>query len=73
MGLLVNGVYKCGFATAQSAHEDTLYPLFETLDWLEARLKNQPCHTESNRYRACRTHYQFSITPSTTRHRSTTT
>jgi putative glutathione S-transferase len=35
---LSNGVYKAGFATSQSAHEDAVEPLFETLDWLEARL-----------------------------------
>ncbi len=35
---LNNGVYKSGFATTQSAYEAAVYPLFETLDWLEARL-----------------------------------
>jgi putative glutathione S-transferase len=34
-----NGVYKAGFATSQAAYEEALPPLFETLDWLEARLK----------------------------------
>ncbi|MGR3701495.1 MAG: glutathione S-transferase family protein [Paracoccaceae bacterium] len=33
-----NGVYKAGFATTQAAYEAAVYPLFETLDWLEARL-----------------------------------
>jgi putative glutathione S-transferase len=33
-----NGVYKAGFATSQNAYEEALRPLFETLDWLEARL-----------------------------------
>jgi len=33
-----NGVYKAGFATSQSAHEAAVIPLFERLDWLEARL-----------------------------------
>ena len=33
-----NGVYKAGFATRQSAYEAAIGPLFETLDWLEARL-----------------------------------
>jgi putative glutathione S-transferase len=35
---LNNGVYKTGFATTQSAYEDAVFPLFETLDWLEERL-----------------------------------
>jgi len=33
-----NGVYKAGFATSQSAYEEAVRPLFETLDKLEARL-----------------------------------
>jgi putative glutathione S-transferase len=36
-----NGVYKAGFATAQAAYEEALMPLFETLDWLEARLASR--------------------------------
>jgi putative glutathione S-transferase len=35
---LNNGVYKCGFATTQSAYEAAVGPLFDTLDWLEDRL-----------------------------------
>lgn len=35
---LNNGVYKAGFAGTQAAYEAALVPLFETLDWLEARL-----------------------------------
>ncbi len=35
---LNNGVYKSGFATTQSAYDAAVGPLFETLDWLEARL-----------------------------------
>ena len=35
---LNNGVYRCGFATTQNAYEAAVAPLFETLDWLEARL-----------------------------------
>lgn len=35
-----NGVYKAGFATTQDAYEAGVYPLFETLDWLEARLSD---------------------------------
>jgi putative glutathione S-transferase len=33
-----NGVYRAGFATTQAAYEEAVVPLFETLDWLEARL-----------------------------------
>lgn len=36
-----NGVYKCGFATSQQAYDEAIEPLFETLDWLEARLATQ--------------------------------
>jgi putative glutathione S-transferase len=32
---LNNGVYRCGFATSQAAYDEAVYPLFETLDWLE--------------------------------------
>jgi putative glutathione S-transferase len=35
---LNNGVYRCGFATTQSAYEAAINPLFDTLDWLEAIL-----------------------------------
>ncbi len=33
-----NGVYRAGFATTQSAYEEAVGPLFEALDWLDARL-----------------------------------
>lgn len=34
-----NGVYKAGFATTQAAYEEAIAPLFDTLDWLDARLE----------------------------------
>jgi putative glutathione S-transferase len=36
-----NGVYKAGFATSQAAYEEAVGALFESLDWLEARLSRQ--------------------------------
>ena len=36
-----NGVYQCGFATTQAAYEETVTPLFDTLDWLEDRLRSK--------------------------------
>jgi putative glutathione S-transferase len=33
-----NGVYKAGFATTQEAYDEAVAAVFETLDWLEARL-----------------------------------
>ena len=38
---LNNGVYKSGFATTQKAYDAAVYPLFDTLDWLEDRLSRQ--------------------------------
>ncbi|MCC5611614.1 glutathione S-transferase family protein [Nostoc sp. CHAB 5834] len=38
---LNNGVYKAGFATNQSAYEEAVFPLFDTLDWLEERLSER--------------------------------
>jgi len=32
---LNNGVYKSGFATTQKAYDAAVYPLFDTLDWVE--------------------------------------
>ena len=37
---LNNGVYRAGFATTQTAYEEAVLPLFETLDWLEDRLSH---------------------------------
>ena len=39
---LNNGVYRAGFATAQAAYDTAVTAVFDTLDWLEARLKTQP-------------------------------
>ena len=36
-----NGVYRAGFATTQAAYEEAVYPLFDTLDFLEFRLATQ--------------------------------
>ena len=38
---LNNGVYRAGFATTQAAYEEAVGPLFETLDWLEDRLRGR--------------------------------
>ncbi len=35
---LNNGVYRCGFATTQTAYDAAVGPLFDTLEWLEERL-----------------------------------
>jgi glutathionyl-hydroquinone reductase len=36
-----NGVYRCGFATSQSAYDAAYDRLFARLDWLEQRLSGQ--------------------------------
>ncbi|MEM1360484.1 MAG: glutathione S-transferase family protein [Pseudomonadota bacterium] len=36
---LNNGVYMSGFATSQTAYEEAVEGVFDTLDWLEARLE----------------------------------
>ncbi len=36
-----NGVYRAGFATTQTAYEEAIKPLFETLDSLEDRLSTK--------------------------------
>src|SRR5580700_2968042 len=36
-----NGVYRSGFAKTQAAYDEAYDGLFETLDWLEARLSRQ--------------------------------
>lgn len=36
-----NGVYKSGFATTQKAYDTAVGPLFESLEWLDARLADQ--------------------------------
>ena len=35
-----NGVYRCGFATTQSAYDEAIAPLFETMEFLDDRLAN---------------------------------
>jgi glutathionyl-hydroquinone reductase len=30
-----NGVYKCGFATTQTAYDDAVHPLFDSLEWID--------------------------------------
>ncbi len=36
-----NGVYRAGFATSQGAYDRAVTALFDSLDWLEARLTHQ--------------------------------
>jgi len=37
-----NGVYKAGFSTTQTAYDDAITPLFDSLNWLESLLSDQP-------------------------------
>ena len=55
-----NGVYKSGFSTTQEAYEDAIYPLFESLDWLEEKLSksrfligNKPTEADSGYFQHC--------------------
>jgi len=34
-----NGVYRAGFATTQAAHERAVYDVFDSLDFIEGRLR----------------------------------
>ena len=34
-------MYKAGFASSQEAYEEAVFPLFETLEWLDLRLSKQ--------------------------------
>lgn len=36
-----NGVYRAGFATTQEAYDEAVGPLFESLDWLDDRLRGR--------------------------------
>jgi putative glutathione S-transferase len=36
-----NGVYRAGFATEQTAYEEAVTELFDSLDWLEAHLEGR--------------------------------
>ena len=36
-----NGVYKSGFSTTQEAYEEAVYPLFETMEFLDKELENK--------------------------------
>jgi putative glutathione S-transferase len=36
-----NGVYRCGFAGSQDAYEQAYHRLFDRLDWLSERLRDQ--------------------------------
>ncbi|MEM6409686.1 MAG: hypothetical protein AAF700_14895, partial [Pseudomonadota bacterium] len=40
---LSNGVYRAGFATTQGAYNAAVNDVYDTLDWLEARLQGTRC------------------------------
>lgn len=40
-GTKISSVYKTGFATTQEAYEETVFPLFKSLDRLEQILKTK--------------------------------
>ncbi|MCP4808742.1 MAG: glutathione S-transferase family protein [Proteobacteria bacterium] len=37
-----NGVYRCGFATTQAAYDAAVVALFDSLEWIEGLLAEQP-------------------------------
>ncbi|WP_323040340.1 glutathione S-transferase family protein [Gemmobacter sp.] len=37
-----NGVYRAGFATSQSAYDEAVAEVFDTMDWLEGHLAQEP-------------------------------
>ena len=39
--VVADGVYKAGFAKSQEAYQDAVVPLFESLDRVEAMLKDK--------------------------------
>ena len=60
-----NGVYRAGFATTQEAYEEAFRALFETLDWLEARLAGQRflCGDAADRGRLAPVHHAVRFDP----------
>ncbi len=60
-----NGVYRAGFATSQGAYEEAFRALFETLDWLEARLARPavPVRRAADRGRLAAVHHPHPLRP----------
>ena len=60
-----NGVYRAGFATTQEAYEEAFRALFETLDWLEARLHRAsvPMRRAAHRGRLAALHHAHPLRP----------